>query len=435
MASIDKEAFERLRAKLDKDGDGQVSKDELKVGWKEGIDNDISDEDFDKLWVKIDADGDGNMTVKELAAFFNFDLDSENSNEMSDEQILMALSMQMALAPEKAEINEEVKDKPRGRVRDQTLTQVNLEKKKKDAKPNEERAVEFLENCQMYDIAEVTKALKARAEKPEETQMGFIVRVEDEKGEMALHKLARTPVKLPGMTAGCDEAAFTELVKLVIEAWREEVETVNKSPLTEVKTSLYKDVNHQDKAGKTPLSIAIEYKNTKMMELLFDIGKEGPDTLLKNLNGWTAMHVAVHSDDLSVLKKFCIKISGARLKALLKTADKTGREPLHIAAYKSSEDMVSFLIEQGADATNSDTGGNTAAKLATRSGRRKSKEILEDQEKKQKDRRASKEQMDGAPAPAAAPETAVEKARARRRSKEGMAMAAEATEAAAPAAA
>ena len=40
------------------------------------------------------------------------------------------------------------------------------------------------------------------------------------------------------------------------------------------------------------------------LQILFDLGKDGPDSLLINQVGWTAMHTAVHSDDLEMLKKF-----------------------------------------------------------------------------------------------------------------------------------
>ena len=43
------------------------------------------------------------------------------------------------------------------------------------------------------------------------------------------------------------------------------------------------------------------------------------------------------------------KISKGRVTALLQTADKSGREPLHIAAYKcEDEKVVEYLISIGA---------------------------------------------------------------------------------------
>ena len=51
--------------------------------------------------------------------------------------------------------------------------------------------------------------------------------------------------------------------------------------------------------------------------------------------------------------------------------------PLHIAAYKCSEEMVSYMMDLGATDATKDAGGNTASKLADRSGRRKSREIID----------------------------------------------------------
>ena len=94
------------------------------------------------------------------------------------------------------------------------------------------------------------------------------------------------------------------------------------------------DINHQDKNGKTPLYLAIEHKNTKLMDMLYGLGADGPDTLLVNTAGWTVLHSAVNTDDLDTLKKLISHFTAARIKVLLQTQDRTGREPLHIAAYK-----------------------------------------------------------------------------------------------------
>ena len=53
-----------------------------------------------------------------------------------------------------------------------------------------------------------------------------------------------------------------------------------------------------------------------------------------------------------------------------------GDEPLHIAAYKCDESIVAYLIEKGAE-DKKDSTGNTASKLADRSGRRKSRELID----------------------------------------------------------
>ena len=144
------------------------------------------------------------------------------------------------------------------------------------------------------------------------------------------------------------------------------------------KKGIVTDINHQDKAGKTPLYMAVEYKNLEMIDRLYDLKVDGPDSILVNSVGWTVMHAAVNTDDLEVTKALVKHFTPARIKLLLQTPDKTGREPLHIAAYKCTEEMVTFLIDLGANNKKTDSAGNTASKLADRAGRRKSREIIED---------------------------------------------------------
>lgn len=136
------------------------------------------------------------------------------------------------------------------------------------------------------------------------------------------------------------------------------------------------DVNHQDKQGKTPLFMAVEHKHIQMIDLLYSLVEDGPDTLLVNTAGWTVMHAGVNTDDLDTLKTLVSKFTPGRLKLLLKTQDKTGREPLHIAAYKCSEEVVKYLLDLGATNDRSDASGNTASALAIRSGRRRSSEVI-----------------------------------------------------------
>ena len=58
-------------------------------------------------------------------------------------------------------------------------------------------------------------------------------------------------------------------------------------------------------------------------------------------------------------------------------ADKTQRTPLMIASFKCEEDVVTLLLKHGADPNLADSGGNDAVKLATKTGRRRSRELLE----------------------------------------------------------
>jgi ankyrin repeat protein len=219
-----------------------------------------------------------------------------------------------------------------------------------------------MEACQLGDLSnsdpEIETVSKFLTKDPK-----INVRIEDEKGEMPLHKLAR--VKVDDKNRMEFKRIFNELVGLM------------RTQAKEKSRGLAPDINHQDKAGKTPLFMAVEHKNVRMMELLYLLDKDGPDSLLVNSFGWTVLHAAVNTDDLDVLKALVKHFTPARIKLLLTTPDKTGREPLHIAAYKCTEELVTYLIELGASNKKADSAGNTPGKLADRSGRRRSKDIID----------------------------------------------------------
>jgi len=60
------ERFETVMLNLDKDGDGEVSKAEFKVAFKELFPN----SKFEPVWKQIDQDGDGSLSMAELANHF-----------------------------------------------------------------------------------------------------------------------------------------------------------------------------------------------------------------------------------------------------------------------------------------------------------------------------------------------------------------------------
>ena len=124
---------------------------EFKIAYKV-IEPDITDPEFDKIWAKIDADGDGNLTVNELATFFGYNLEDSSTNEMTDEQILQVLMMQnnlndvkpIASAPADASADKSKKEK------DKTITIVNYEKDQK--KEGYANLCKLLECCVLGDL-------------------------------------------------------------------------------------------------------------------------------------------------------------------------------------------------------------------------------------------------------------------------------------------
>jgi ankyrin repeat protein len=206
---------------------------------------------------------------------------------------------------------------------------------------NDDPNVKFMEMCEIGDESGLKVALKSKEQQ---------IRMEDDRGEMPIHKLARQ---------GC------------VEPMREMMDRLVKAEA--IKT----DLNWQDKQGKTPIFYAVEYGHERLVQLFLD---RGSDVMVENHNGWTILHSAVNADRLSVVELIlthpCVV---PERKKLLSHSDKSRRTALHIASFKSAEgDMVSLLLKYGADPQAKDASGNTGATLAGKTGRRKSKELLEE---------------------------------------------------------
>jgi len=136
-------------------------------------------------------------------------------------------------------------------------------------------------------------------------------------------------------------------------------------------------LNYRDKTGKSPAFIAAEYKQT---DLLMALIEWGADLNIESHVGWRILHQIVNSDNVDLLKAFFANPKVAEIKmSLLAHRDNSSRTAMHIAAYKGSETIVQIMLANGADAPRAntlDTGGNTPAQLAAKSGRRKSKELM-----------------------------------------------------------
>jgi ankyrin repeat protein len=134
----------------------------------------------------------------------------------------------------------------------------------------------------------------------------------------------------------------------------------------------------QDKDGKTPLYVAVDNENVKMIDLLYSLGKDGPDSMLVNSVGWTVLHAAAQKNNLKVLETLMRHFTSARKKIVINTKDKTGRTPLHIASFRGEEEVIGFLIQHGARNDVKDVSSLCPSQLANRQGRRDSKELIEE---------------------------------------------------------
>lgn len=365
--AITSEAFQEMIKQLDKDGDGEVSKEEYEVVFRAMFPQ-VSHEQYAEVWKQMDKDGDGNLTVHELADYYGFDLASGTAHEMTDEQILETLSMQAALDVKVDDHADDEKEKAKpAETHDPSIMTVNLNSQGqgKTLDMAKKNAVLFLEACALGDL---------KSSKPDNptvlkflTEGNINVRIQDNVAEMPLHKLARMNVTQN------NRETFETCVSLLIEKTRSECEAAGRL--------LRQDINHQDKNGKSPLYMAVEHKNISMIKMLFRLEKkEAPDPLLvsRPMN-WTVLHAAVQADDLELLETLVQFISPARVKVMLQSLSKAGRDPLHVASYHCKPEVVQFLLEAGADKTRRDRFGNTAGKLAMKAGRRKSKELIDGQ--------------------------------------------------------
>jgi len=363
-AMISKEMFQQMMDSMDKDGDGTVTKAEFKIPWKK-IFPKMSEQDFEGAWATIDRNGDGELSLRELADHYGYQLSPSGKRagdaDMTDEQILEALQMQQAMEDLRLE-QEAIQSRKKAEAeaaagaasrrgsgmgvadrakRTSSAGVTTIKMPAKVTQTTDDPNILFLQMCELGDEKGMLEAMKVATQE---------VRMEDDKGEMPLHKLARQ--------------GATESIRAILE---------RSAKVEAVKT----DLNWQDKQGKTPIFYAAEYGHTKLVQLFLD---RGADCMVENNNGWTVLHAAVNADKLDCVSAI---LDNPRVrehkKTLLAFPDKSKRVALHIAAFKSREgEMVALLLRHGADSSVVDAAGNTGAKLAGKTGRRKSKELLEE---------------------------------------------------------
>ena len=64
-----------------------------------------------------------------------------------------------------------------------------------------------------------------------------------------------------------------------------------------------------------------EEKIVKMIDLLYSLGKDGPDSMLVNSVGWTVLHAAAQKNNLKVLETLMRHFTSARKKIVINTKD------------------------------------------------------------------------------------------------------------------
>jgi len=184
-----------------------------------------------------------------------------------------------------------------------------------------------------------------------------------------------------------DRKEETPLVKLArhgyVEESRKFVEVAEASSIEDA-AKYY--INLQDKKGKSAIFYAAEYGHKDLVDFFLT---RGANPMQTDAEGGTVLHVACHSaktkEHAEVIQTILSheKVSPSHNKKLkqrlIDAKDAQGRQALHIVSYKEgAEDVMNALLMHGADAMTKDLHGKTPSDLAGRSGRRKSKDLLEE---------------------------------------------------------
>jgi len=355
---LDKDTLEQMIEYMDIDGDGCVTMAEFKVPYMK-LHPKVTEEQFQAVWKEIDHDGNGQLSVVELGEHYGYHLSPNahrKNQSMDDSQILEALKMhdqlqEMNRATEARRASlSKVDPKPSqrrlsltGELKDLGLgPSVTSSGHKGVVMPKKVRTDEtmdefqlFLQHCDAGDGPYILDYINKGGE----------LRIEDEaKGETSMHKIAKYDL--------------VPHIRLILGK------------------SQKGDVNIKDRQGKTPLFNAAEAGNIEMVKTLMD---RGADYFCEDNNGFTALHYAVNSNSVEVVK--CILnhefVNGTTQKEMINKPDRTGRSPLHIAAFKSNEEITRLLVSCGADCDVVDSAGNKPVTIAKKAGRKNSRELLE----------------------------------------------------------
>ena len=122
------------------------------------------------------------------------------------------------------------------------------------------------------------------------------------------------------------------------------------------------DIQATDILGRTPLFYALENANQEIISWFLS---QDIDTSLADNKGVTPLHIAAYTNNIKAVEKILLL-----KQADINATDEKGTTPLHVAAHRASVDIISLLLENGADPSIRDKRGNLAEQLALRMEKR-----------------------------------------------------------------
>lgn len=108
------------------------------------------------------------------------------------------------------------------------------------------------------------------------------------------------------------------------------------------------NITARDLSGRTPLHLAVKYESQIVIDLLLE---NGASVFIRDYSGKTALHTAVHYGVTRTVSKLLRE--GANINA----QDKDRLTPLYVAARRKSYEMSLLLLENGADVGIKSMGG------------------------------------------------------------------------------
>ena len=126
------------------------------------------------------------------------------------------------------------------------------------------------------------------------------------------------------------------------------------------------DVNSKSDIGRTPLDVAIAFKQPLITDLLRKHGGKTRD----ELKAAESIVVAVQLGNIEAVKQHLNDGTEVNAKS------GTGRTPLHLAAFKDYKEIVKLLIESGADVNAKDMDDATPLDFAMSEGEKETAELL-----------------------------------------------------------